>query len=78
MWRCLSRIEHGTQFCNHSLSVEEDRLHRAICHGMDRIIEDRRDVMEMLLAGLYYGVTGDDGQWSCMPLKSRSRHWRRN
>ena len=61
VWRCLSRIEHGTQFCKHSPSVEEDRLHRAICRGMDRIIEDRRDVMEMLLADLSYGVTGDDG-----------------
>ena len=36
-------------------------MHRAICRGMDRIIEDRRDVMEMLLADVSYGVTGDDG-----------------
>ena len=36
-------------------------MHRAICRGMDRIIEDRRDVIEMLLADLSYGVTGDDG-----------------
>ncbi len=60
VWRCLSRIEHGTTFCKHSLSVEEGVLQRAICRGLNRAIEDRDEIMNMIQANLSYGVTGDE------------------
>lgn len=60
VWRCLSRIEHGTTFCKHSLSVEEGALHRAICRGLNKAIEDSDKIMNMIQANLSYGVTGDE------------------
>ena len=71
VWRCLNRIEHGKEFCKHSPTIEEERLHRAICRGLNRAIEDRGEIMEMLLANLSYGVTGEDGAMEVYGLEQQ-------
>ena len=30
VWRCVNRIEYGTNFCGSSPSIPEEKLHRAI------------------------------------------------
>ncbi len=60
VWRCLSRVEHGTQYCLHSISVEETKLQNAICRALNKAIEHRQEVMDLIMSNLSYGVTGDD------------------
>lgn len=60
VWRCLSRVEHGTQFCFHSVSVEETKLKDAICRALNKAIEHREEVLGLIMSNLSYGVTGDD------------------
>lgn len=60
VWRCLSRVEHGTQYCFHSVSVEETKLQNAICRALNKAVEHRQEVMDLIMSNLSYGVTGDD------------------
>ena len=60
VWRCLSRVEHGTQYCFHSVSVEETKLQNAICRALNKAVEHRQEVLDLIMSNLSYGVTGDD------------------
>lgn len=59
MWRCISRVEHGTKFCAHSISVEETKLYDAIHRAMRKVTQ-QREAMDLIVDGLSYEVTGDD------------------
>ena len=60
VWRCLNRVEHGTQYCKLSVSIDEEKLQEAICRGLRNAFEYRDEVSELILSGLSYAVTGDD------------------
>lgn len=60
VWRCLSRIEHGTQYCSHSISVDEEKLKKAICRALNKIIEHKQEAMDLIMSNLSYAVIGDD------------------
>lgn len=60
VWRCLSRIEHGTEHCKHSVSIEEEVLQDTICRALNKAVAEREDIMELLTANLSYAVTHDD------------------
>lgn len=58
VWRCLNRMEHGKTLCPNSITVEEERLKRAVCRGISKTIENKKDVMNLILSNLAYAVTG--------------------
>lgn len=60
VWRCLNRVEHGTQYCKRSVSLDEEKLQEAICRGLRNAFEYHNEVSELILSGLSYAVTGDD------------------
>lgn len=60
VWRCLSRVEHGTKFCSHSISVDEEKLKKSICRALNKIIEHKQEAMDLIMSNLSYAVTGDD------------------
>lgn len=52
VWRCGTRLDYGTQFCNESPTIEEGALHTAIVNGiMNQYINVSSD-MELLKANL--------------------------
>lgn len=52
VWRCGTRLDYGTQFCNESPTLEEGALHTAIINGiMNQYINVGAD-MELLKANL--------------------------
>lgn len=53
-------MEHGTQYCKHSVSLDEEKLQEAICRGLRNAFEYQDEVSELILSGLSYAVTGDD------------------
>ncbi len=40
VWRCASRAEHGTRYCQHSASLDEEALQRAVMQTIRRIARD--------------------------------------
>jgi len=40
VWRCASRAEHGTRYCQHSASLDEEALQRAVMQAIRRIARD--------------------------------------
>ena len=59
VWRCLNRVEHGTTYC-HAVFIPEQKLHAAICRGLSQAVENRKDVMQLILSNLSYAITGND------------------
>ena len=60
VWRCLSRLEHGTEFCSDSITVDDETLKKAIVRGISKAISDKQDVLNLILSNLAYAVTGED------------------
>ena len=46
-WRCLNRVEHGLKFCSKSISVEENKLHRAILNGIRQAFEYDKETSDI-------------------------------
>ncbi len=40
VWRCASRAEHGTKYCQHSATLEEGPLQRAVMQAIRRVARD--------------------------------------
>ncbi len=40
MWRCASRAEHGTKYCQHSATLDEEPLQRAVMQAIRRVARD--------------------------------------
>ena len=59
-WRCLSRIEHETNYCPHSKGFEENKLHAAICRALKKAVNDNAEEITLIKANLAYAVTGDE------------------
>lgn len=51
VWRCVSRLEFGTQYCHNSPTLDEDRLHGAIVAALNKYgairAEIKADVLEL-------------------------------
>lgn len=53
-------MEHGTEFCSDSITVDDETLKRAIVRGISKAISDKQDVLNLILSNLAYAVTGED------------------
>lgn len=60
VWRCLSRVDHGKKFCAESPALDEKKLHAAICRGLTKLLENKDEVLDMIISNLASVITGDD------------------
>ena len=60
VWRCLSRLEHGTEFCSDSITVDDETLKKTIVKGICKAVADKKEVLDLILSNLAYAVTGED------------------
>lgn len=60
VWRCLSRVEHGNKFCPESPALDESKLHAAICRGLTKMLENKEEVIDMIISNLACVITDDD------------------
>ena len=44
VWRCVSRLDHGTKYCKESPSMEETALQRAIIEAINSSMDDHFDM----------------------------------
>ena len=72
VWRCVSRLEFGTDYCHESPTLDEDRLHRAIVAALNEYGAIRAEVKAgvLELAGLAQSHGENDGV-SLLELKQR-------
>lgn len=50
VWRCVSRLEFGTQYCHNSPTLDESNLHSAILASMNEFAAIRQEVCPDVLA----------------------------
>ena len=50
VWRCVSRLEFGTQYCHNSPTLDESKLHSAILASMNEFAAIRQEVCPDVLA----------------------------
>lgn len=60
IWRCMSRVEHGTEYCKKSITLDEEKLQKAICRALKTAVQDRKEVMDLIMSNLSYAVTGEN------------------
>lgn len=71
MWRCVSRIEHGTQYCKHSPSIEESALHSAIVRAINRFNQENETTYRLLMRASLSDALGIGGSNEEMELLTR-------
>lgn len=72
VWRCINRLEYGTKYCKESPTIEESRLHTAIVTALNRLDQEKEDVMQTLRAGLQLALgTQDDDSFNETAIQSR-------
>ncbi len=52
VWRCISRLEHGTKYCSDSPTIHEDKLHRAILRAVNEYLGCRNEIAKILKANI--------------------------
>ncbi len=50
VWRCVSRLDTGTQYCSDSVTVDEESLHQAIVQAIEATAEQRQNLIPLLAA----------------------------
>lgn len=45
VWRCISRLDHGTKYCKDSVTLDEKSLHDAIMQAIDATRASRREML---------------------------------
>lgn len=56
----MSRLEHETEFCFDSITIDDETLKKTIVRGIGKAISDKQDVLDLILSNLAYAVTGED------------------
>lgn len=48
VWRCISRLDHGSLYCKNSPTIHEEPLHRAVVKAINCFYDCNEDVSEIL------------------------------
>lgn len=58
VWRCVSRLEHGSKYCKSSPTIHEEPLHKAIVKAINEYYDCRDDVARILKSNVESVLTG--------------------
>ena len=67
VWRCISRLEFGTQYCHNSPTLDEDRLHRAIVAALNEYGAIRAEIKADVLELAELARSGGEGGGTSLP-----------
>ena len=45
VWRCINRLENGKRYCETSPTLDEPKLHAAILHAMNTVLDVREEIL---------------------------------
>ena len=72
VWRCISRLEHGTKYCTDSPTMKEEKLHKAILRAVNEYLGCRDEIAKILKANIG-SVLECQGQQEILNLENRLR-----
>lgn len=52
VWRCISRLDYGTKYCQNSPTIEEEALHTAVLDAINKAMENREQLIGILKSNL--------------------------
>ena len=58
VWRCISRLDHGSKYCKSSPTIHEEPLHRAIIQAVNAFYDCGDDVAKILKANVESVLAG--------------------
>ena len=58
VWRCISRLDHGSKYCKNSPTIHEEPLHRAIIQAVNEFYDCGDDVAKILKANVKSVLAG--------------------
>lgn len=67
----LTGWNYSKAYCKKSMSIDEEKLHEAICRGLRNAFAYREEVSDLILSGLSYAVTGDDNILDAYVIEQR-------
>ncbi len=70
VWRCISRLEHGTKYCTESPTLKEEKLHKAILSAVNEYLGYRDEIVKILKANIS-SVLECQGQQEILNLENR-------
>lgn len=71
VWRCVNRLEHGTQYCRKSPTIEESALHSAIVRAINRFNQENETTYRLLMKASLSEALGLGGSSEEMELLNR-------
>ena len=71
----MSRVDHGTEFCKSSVTLDEEKLKKAICRALTVAVRDRKEVMGLIVSNLSYAFTGENDVLDTYAIENR---WKRS
>jgi hypothetical protein len=60
VWRCISRLDHGTKYCKESPTIEEERLHTAVLKAINDLMSKRDQLVNIVKTNLAVTLSGQD------------------
>ena len=48
VWRCISRLEYGTKYCQESPTIEEEKIHNGILKSINMIQKNSEEIRTLL------------------------------
>lgn len=60
VWRCISRLDHGSKYCHRSPSIHEDKLHSAILRAINEYYGCGDDIRRIIMGNIESVIAGSD------------------
>ena len=60
VWRCISRLDHGSKYCHRSPSIHEDKLHSAILSAINEYYSCGEDIRRIIMGNIESVLTGSE------------------
>ena len=72
VWRCISRLDHGSKYCKHSPSISEEKLQEAIVKALNAVYSRNGDMLARMEQNIL-AVIGDNGDMQRETAKIKKR-----
>jgi hypothetical protein len=71
VWRCINRLEFGTKYCKESPTIDEDKIHGAILHAMNRVVTQKENIVNTLRMSLKAAIGGSGEAVDAIGIRRR-------
>ncbi len=71
VWRCISRLEHGKQYCRNSPTMDEYKIHAAILEAFNMVLENREEILETVMEAIRTAFENGKGHTDMPALRQR-------